>query len=72
MVCAAGIQRVSVQMAMHLQIAKRCRDRRIIPAVFYGIGEKMPARSISLKLPGLCNVSNAAAALSAFLPVNIR
>ena len=28
--------------------------------------QKMPARSISLKLPGLCNVSNAAAALSAF------
>lgn len=28
--------------------------------------QKMPARSISLKLPGFCNVSNAAAALSAF------
>ena len=28
--------------------------------------QKMPARSIHLKLPGLCNVSNAAAALSAF------
>lgn len=28
--------------------------------------QEMPARSIRLKLPGLCNVSNAAAALSAF------
>ena len=33
---------------------------------FFMAVAKMPARSISLKLPGLCNVSNAAAALSAF------
>ena len=39
MVCVAGIQRVSVQMAMHLKLKKASRLTDCI-SIFYGIGKK--------------------------------